>query len=105
MKQNEQWGTSIVSAPHVLKAQRRLTAIAKRLLRKVHVEPYRAIVRRVLRPAWAPTLDQLLPLMETAARRVIHRKKLYGCLVAMERAKEIASVGWGGQRRYVMLGV
>lgn len=99
------FGASVVTHPVTLRSQHLLNGLCAKAMRKMHVEPYRAIVRRVLRPAWAPTLEQLLPLMETAARRVIHRRKLYDCLTAMERAKEIDSVGRGVKRRYVMLGV
>lgn len=59
-------------------------------------------IRKALRPAWAPTLRELLPVVERRAKQIVGRQKLYSALVMMKG--EVATVGRGERgRRYVRL--
>lgn len=58
-------------------------------------------IRLVLKPGWAPTMEELRPKVEARLKQIVGKHKLYALLGAMERAGEIGTVGWGEHRRYV----
>lgn len=60
-------------------------------------------VRRALKPAWAPTMEELRPKVEAILKQIVGKQKLYMTLVMMERAGEIGVVGRGKTRRYVRI--
>lgn len=60
-------------------------------------------IRRALKPAWAPTLRELLPKVEKKYGGIVGRQKLYTTLAGMEQKGEIGIVGRADKRRYVSL--
>jgi hypothetical protein len=60
-------------------------------------------VRRALRPAWAPTLRELLPTVERKYGGIVGRQRLYTTLAGMEQKGEVGIVGRADNRRYVSL--
>jgi len=60
-------------------------------------------IRKALRPGWAPTIDELRPVVERALKQVVGRHKLYALLSGMQKSGEIGVVGRAAGRRYVRI--